>query len=84
MTGGVADVANGATSVEHVTTAARCPACVLTLDLDDERPRLGLVRWDVDVSGHLRVGTAVRFDCPNGHSSDDDPALLKAFYSRRF
>jgi|1185.fasta_scaffold45833_1 hypothetical protein len=89
MTSGMAEISQDAESaeqmsVEHVTTAARCPACVLTLDLDDERPRLGLVRWKIAVSARIRIGTAVHFDCPNGHSSEDDPDLLKAFHSRRF
>jgi hypothetical protein len=82
MTAGAADVAADATSVEFVTTASRCPACVLTLALDDDRPRLGLVHWTI--KGPLRVGTAVHFVCPNGHTSEDDPDLLKAFHSRRF
>jgi hypothetical protein len=89
MTSGMAELSQDDRSVDQgvvelVTTAARCPACVLTLDLDDERPRLGLVHWRVAARARIRVGTAVHFVCPNGHSSEDDPDLLKAFYSRRF
>lgn len=72
------------TDVEHRTTEARCLECVMTLSLDDDQSKLGTVHWEVVSSATLKLGTAVRFTCPNGHSSDDDPQLLKAFHSRRF
>jgi hypothetical protein len=84
MSSGAADVAEHATSAEHVTTEARCPVCVMTLPLDDDRPRLGTVRWKIVANMRLNVGIAVWFECPNGHSSADDPTLLKSFHSRRF
>jgi hypothetical protein len=58
---------------------------VMTLSLDDERPKMGTVRWKIVAADHgLRIGTAESFTCPNGHTSDEDPELLKAFPSRRF
>ena len=85
MTAGVAEVSATAISVELRTAEARCPVCVMTLSLDDERPKIGAVRWRiVPTDSGLRVGTAESFECPNGHSSEAEPELLKAFPSRRF
>ena len=70
--------------VEHVTTDGACLECVTSRSLDDERPKLGTVRWEVREEGRLRRGRAIGFECRNGHSSEDDPALLKAFPSRLF
>ncbi|MGY1807691.1 hypothetical protein ACI8AF_10000 [Blastococcus sp. SYSU D00669] len=67
-----------------MSTTVKCPACVMTLDLDDDRPRLGMVRWKLAGDDRLLVGTAVQFFCANGHSSEEDPELLRAFRSRRF
>ncbi|WP_448627719.1 hypothetical protein [Geodermatophilus sp. URMC 64] len=84
MASGTTEVVQGRVSVEQRVTPARCPQCVITLSLDDERPRIGWLLWDVHVRTHARIGIAIRFECPNGHCSDDDPALLKVFPSRRF
>jgi hypothetical protein len=84
MTSGMAQVALELAPAEQLTTEGRCPVCVLTLPLDDDRPRVGTVSWEISPSDRVRIGVAVRFECPNGHSSEDDPALLKAFRSRRF
>jgi hypothetical protein len=82
MTAGIAEVVP---SVELRVTEARCPVCVMTLSLDDEQPKIGAVHWRIAATdGGLRIGTAERFRCPNGHTSEDDPDLLKAFPSRRF
>jgi hypothetical protein len=54
------------------------------LSLDDDQPKFGTVRWKIVAHARLKLGTAVNFDCPKGHSSDEDPHLLKAFPSRRF
>ena len=71
-------------AIEQTTTQMRCPTCVITMSLDDDQPRIGTVSWEIHPRPHARIGVAVRFECPNGHSSDDDPALLKLFRSRRF
>jgi len=71
-------------AVEYRTTEGRCLVCVTTLSLDDDRPKMGTVRWRVVARGRVQLGTDVSFDCPNGHSSNVDPRLLKAFPSRRF
>ena len=84
MTSAVADAPDSAPAVEYRTTEVRCMVCVTTLSLDDDRPKVGTVRWKVVTHGRLKLGTAVSFDCPNGHSSDVEPHLLKAFPSRRF
>jgi len=84
MTTGTAEALHELTVIEQHTTEMRCPVCVITLSLDDDRPRIGTVTWDVHEHPHARIGVAVRFECPNGHCSDDDPALLKAFRRRRF
>ncbi len=81
MTSSVVDAPEVVTLVETRTT---CPACLMTLALDDERPKRGTVRWEFVSRFRLKMGTAVSFDCPNGHSSQHDPDLLKAFPSRRF
>jgi hypothetical protein len=71
-------------ATEYCTTEVPCLVCVTTLSLDDDQPKFGTVRWKVVARASLKLGTAVSFDCPNGHSSDLDPHLLKAFPSRRF
>jgi hypothetical protein len=76
------DLADGA--VDHRTSEGPCVACVTSHGLDDDRPKRGTVRWEVRRTGRLTTGVAVAFECPNGHSSEDDPALLKAFRRRLF
>ncbi len=83
MTTGTAEVLQESALAELLTQAL-CPLCVITLPLDDDRPRTGTVHWEVHERPHARIGVAVRFECPNGHSSLDDPAVLKVFRSRRF
>ena len=80
MTSSVADVPETVNSVE---TRKPCPVCMTTLSLDDEQSRMGTVRWEISPHARLKVGTAVAFECPNGHSSQQEPNLLKAFPSRR-
>jgi hypothetical protein len=84
MTSSVADVANDEGTVEHQTTTRRCLTCLITRSLDDDQPALGTVRWKVTSRDRIKVGIAVSFECLNGHSSDEDPDLLKGFPSRRF
>jgi hypothetical protein len=85
MTTSVADVSEAAVSVEYRTAEARCPVCVMTLSLDDDRPKVGTVRWRITLGDRgLRIGTAESFECPEGHTSEEDPQLLRAFRSRRF
>jgi hypothetical protein len=84
MTSSVADVSATEAAHEHLTTKAPCLICMTTLALDDERSRVGVVRWSIASILGLRMGTAVGFECPNGHSSSDDPELLRAFPRRRF
>ncbi|MDQ1662380.1 MAG: hypothetical protein QOJ68_2360 [Blastococcus sp.] len=84
MTSSLVEVADVAAAVEYRTTEVRCLVCVTTLPLDDDQQKNGTVRWKIVPRGRLTLGTAVSFDCPNGHSSDVDPHLLKAFPSRRF
>ncbi len=69
---------------EHRTTEAPCLICVTTLSLDDDRSKMGTVSWKILSNSKFMVGYAVSFECPSGHSSKDDPALLKAFPPRRF
>jgi hypothetical protein len=84
MTTGVAEASEAPTSAEYRTTETLCLLCVTTLPLDDEKPKTGEVRWRITARARLTIGTAVSFHCPNGHSSEQDPHLLKAFPSRRF
>jgi hypothetical protein len=77
-----ADPADGAE--QYRTSDGPCVACVTSHALDDDRPKRGTVRWEVTRTGRLTTGVAVSFECPNGHSSEDDPALLKAFRRRLF
>jgi hypothetical protein len=65
-------------------TEGPCVVCLTTHSLDDDRPKLGSVRWAVRRTGRLLTGVPVAFQCVNGHSSEDDPALLKAFTRRLF
>ncbi len=83
VTSSLADVQTEAPD-EYRTTETPCLVCMTTLSLDDEKPRTGAVRWRVARERGLTMGSAVSFDCPNGHSSDEDPELLKAFPRRRF
>jgi hypothetical protein len=84
MTSDEVAVADSAQSTAYRTTEGPCIVCVIDRSLDDDRPRLGTVGWAVTTSGRLTSGVPVSFRCPNGHSSEDDPALLKAFRSRLF
>jgi len=84
MTSNVADVSETEVREEYRTTETPCLICMTNLPLDDERSRVGAVRWRLASDLGPRIGTAVSFDCPNGHSSGDDPELLKAFPRRRF
>jgi hypothetical protein len=84
VTNAVAETPVAVDAAEYRTTEVRCLVCVTTLALDDDQPKIGTVRWKVVAHARLKLGTAVSFDCPNGHSSDADPRLLKAFPSRRF
>lgn len=83
MTSCVADVSETEVAHEYRTTEAPCVVCMTTLPIDDEQSKVGLVRWEVASGSELRIGTAVNFECSNGHSSTDDPELLKAFPRRR-
>lgn len=80
------DVAAEAAAVEaqpdYVTTQMPCVVCLTTMSLDDEQPKLGTVGWRVAPYFGLRRGTAISFRCPQGHCSEDDPDLLRAFPSR--
>jgi hypothetical protein len=84
MTNSVADVSAAEAPGECRTTEAPCLVCVTTLSLDDDQPKTGMVRWEVAGNFRLKMGTAVSFECPQGHNSEADPELLKAFPPRRF
>ena len=47
MTSGVSRVSTDA--LAHVTTEATCPLCSIVLELDDEKPRTGTVRWELSL-----------------------------------
>ena len=84
MTSSVADVSETEALAECRTTEVPCLVCVMSLSLDDDQPKVGRVRWKVVANSRLKMGTAVSFECPQGHSSEADPELLKAFPPRRF
>ena len=84
MTSHVAAVSESEAAYEYRTTEMPCLICMTALPMDDEQSRVGVVRWRVASDPGLRMGTAVSFECPNGHSSNDDPELLRAFPRRRF
>jgi hypothetical protein len=84
MRSSVVDLSKTDAEDEYRTTDVPCLVCVTTMSLDDERSRVGAVRWRIARELRLRMGTAVSFECPNGHSSIDDPGLLKAYPRRRF
>jgi hypothetical protein len=85
MTSRAPDVSTEEGTVEYRTTERRCLVCLTTRSLDDDRPALGTVRWRVVIRPlGVNIGTAVGFECLNGHSSEEDPQLVKAFPSRRF
>jgi hypothetical protein len=84
MTSSVADVSETEAAAEYRTTEVPCLVCMTTLPMDDEQSRVGVARWRIASDIGLRMGTVVSFECPNGHSSNDDPELLKSFPRRRF
>jgi hypothetical protein len=84
MTSGLTEVASAAGTTGYRTTEGPCPVCVFASSLDDDEPKLGTVRWELRRRGRLTTGVAVDFHCRNGHTSDDDRGLLKAFPSRLF
>lgn len=85
MSNGLVEVLGVDSPVEYRTTERRCLMCLTIRSLDDDGPTLGTVRWKIAANDSgLKIGTAVSFLCLNGHSSEDDPELLKAFSSRRF
>jgi hypothetical protein len=69
---------------EYRTTEQPCVVCLTTMSLDDERPKMGTVRWRVDPYFGLKRGKAVGFRCRQGHSDESDADLLRAFPSRTF
>jgi hypothetical protein len=83
MTSSVAGLSEAEVADER-TTEMPCVMCLTTLSLDDDRSKVGTVRWNVVTNFGLKVGIAIDFECLNGHSSKDDPELLKAFPRRRF
>ena len=84
MTSSVAEVSETEAPAECLTTEVPCLVCVTTLSLDDDQPKTGMVRWKVVANSRRKMGVAVSFECPQGHSSKADPELLKAFPRRRF
>jgi hypothetical protein len=89
MTSGIVDelageVAEIQTGTEYRTTELPCLICLTTMSLDDDRPKLGTVRWQLSPYFGLTRGKAISFQCPQGHSSEGDPDLLKAFPTRTF
>lgn len=84
MTSSVAHVPAAEPTAECRTTEVPCLVCVTTSSLDDDQPKTGMVRWKVAANFRVKMGIAVRFECPQGHSSEADPELLKAFPPRRF
>jgi hypothetical protein len=84
MTSRVADVSETEAAYEYRTTEMPCLICMTALPMDDEQSRVGVVGWRIAINVGPRLGTAVSFECPNGHSSNDDPELLRAFPRRRF
>ena len=84
MTSSVADVSEAEAPAECRTTEVPFLVCVTTLSLDDDQPKTGMVRWKVDANFRLKTGVAVSFECRQGHSSEADAELLKAFPPRRF
>jgi hypothetical protein len=79
MTSGVAD-----DLAEYTDTELPCVVCLTTMSLDDDQPKTGTVRWQITPYFGLKRGRAIAFHCPQGHSSEVDPQLLKAFPSRTF
>jgi hypothetical protein len=84
ITSSVAHVPVGEPTAECRTTEVPCLVCVTTLSLDDEQTKTGTIRWKVTANLRLKMGIAVSFESPRGHSSPADPELLKAFPPRRF
>jgi hypothetical protein len=85
MTSGVTDQeTNAKTASEYRTTELPCVVCLTTLSLDDDQCKVGTVRWEISPYFGLKRGKAVAFRCPQGHTSDGDPDLLRAFPSRTF
>jgi hypothetical protein len=84
MANAMAHVVGDGSAVTFRTTEGPCLTCVLAHSLDDDRPKLGTITWAVRPVGRLMTGVPTDFTCPDGHTSDDDPALLKAFQSRLF
>ncbi|MDQ1662046.1 MAG: hypothetical protein QOJ68_2026 [Blastococcus sp.] len=89
MTIGIVDELDGdleesRTSLEFRSTELPCLICLTTMALDDDRRKLGTVRWQLSPYFGLTRGKAISFQCPQGHTSDGDPELLKAFPSRTF
>jgi hypothetical protein len=84
ISGVVGGLAGAETDTGYRTTELPCVICLTTMSLDDDRPKLGTVRWQVSPYFGLKRGTAISFHCAQGHSSESDPELLKAFPSRTF
>ena len=84
MSSDVAELSTDRPPAEFLSTEVPCLLCVMARSLDDDRPRTGTVRWKIVPASRLKIGIAVSFECPDGHQSEDDPQLLKAFPSRRF
>lgn len=70
--------------MEYRTTTLMCPTCEVTMPLDHPRQQPGEVRWEITQYWGGKKGKAVSFRCPNGHSSESDPQLLRHFPQRDF
>ena len=80
----VGELAELTSGTEYRTTELPCVVCLTTMSLDDDRPKLGTVRWQLSPHFGQKRGRPISFRCPQGHSSEGDPELLKAFPSRTF
>jgi hypothetical protein len=72
------------TGPQFRTKELPCVVCLTTVSLDDPGLNLATVCWEIVPYSGLRLGRAVALHCPRGHSSDDEPDLLRGYPSRRF
>ena len=84
MSSAVAQASESETNPEYRTTELPCVVCLTTLSLDEEGSKLATVRWEIVPYFGLRLARAIALQCPRGHSSDDEPELLRGYPSRRF
>ena len=79
MTSAASGSSDTSTSEDYRVTSVRCLTCVTTLLLDDERPKMGTLRWKVTTDSTVTIGRAVSFDARTATRARRTPSSSRPF-----